>query len=101
MIENKIQENHASRFLVMKDNNPCQNVERHRRSQSMATLTQLGSLGLQFDAISDPFADPLLNMQPTLPNLSTPSAALTSTSPTNVAQSPNRSDYISNVRSFT
>lgn len=87
-----------SQFLVMKDNELRQASERHRRSQSTATLPQLGSLGLEFGSTSNPFGDPFLNTQPTIPNVSKPPGALTSNPFADPTPKLDSSDYISNVR---
>jgi hypothetical protein len=102
MSDREAQRNHVSpsfsQFLVMKDHELRQATERHRRSQSTVTLPQLGSLGLEFNSMSNPFADPFPNVQPTIPNISKPPGALTSNPFANPISKSNSSDYVSNVR---
>ena len=87
-----------SQFLVMKDHELRQAIEPHRRSQSTVTLPQLGSLGLEFNVGSNPFADPLPNAQPTIPNISKPPGALTLNPFADPTSRLNSSDYVSDVR---
>jgi hypothetical protein len=87
-----------SQFLVMKDHESRKASERHRRSQSTATLPQLGSLGLEFSAGSNPFADPFPNAQPTIPNIPKPPGAVTANPYDDPTPKLYSSDYISNVR---
>lgn len=102
MSETEAQQNQVSpnfsQFLVMKEHELRQASERHRRSQSTATLPQLGSLGLEFSSSSNPFADPFPNAQPTIPNISIPPGASTSNPFADPTPKSNSSDYISNVR---
>ena len=87
-----------SQFLILKDHELRQASERHRRSQSTATLPQLGSLGLEFGGTSNPFADPFPNAQPSIPNISQPPGVLTLNPFADPTPKLNSSDYVSNVR---
>ena len=87
-----------SQFLVMKDHELRQASERHRRSQSTATLPQLGSLGLEFSGTSNLFTGPYPDTQPTIPNISKPPGVLTSNPFADPTPKLNSSDYVSNVR---
>jgi hypothetical protein len=102
MRENETQSNQVSpnfsQFLVMKDHELRQASERHRRSQSTATLPQLGSLGLEFSGTSNLFTGPYPDTQPTIPNISKPPEVLTLNPFADPTPKLNSSDYVSNVR---